>query len=147
MKTPVFLPGESHGQRSLAGYDPSGCTESDTTEATQHVCTQCLEASHPFAFSESLFVPRDQTSGFRSLAPSKKVYALVLGPASEAKGDFQEGWKGKKGSERRFRKPQKRKKKRKKQFFTVYSSTQLSETSQYPTYCSFHTITGPPSGF
>ena len=24
--TPVFLPGESHGQRSLAGYGPSGHT-------------------------------------------------------------------------------------------------------------------------
>ena len=32
--TPVFLPGESHGQRSLAGYSPYGCKESDTTEAT-----------------------------------------------------------------------------------------------------------------
>ena len=32
--TPVFLPGESHGQRSLAGYSPLGCKESDTTEAT-----------------------------------------------------------------------------------------------------------------
>ena len=32
--TPVFLPGESHGQRSLAGYSPWGHTESDTTEAT-----------------------------------------------------------------------------------------------------------------
>ena len=30
--TPVFLPGESHGQRSLAGYSPRGRTESDTTE-------------------------------------------------------------------------------------------------------------------
>ena len=30
---PVFLPGESHGQRSLAGYSPWGCTESDMTEA------------------------------------------------------------------------------------------------------------------
>ena len=28
----VFLPGESHGQRSLAGYGPRGCKESDTTE-------------------------------------------------------------------------------------------------------------------
>ena len=34
--TPVFLPGKSHGQRSLSGYDPSGCKESDTTEATEH---------------------------------------------------------------------------------------------------------------
>ena len=32
--TPVFLPGESHGQRSLVGYSPRGCKESDTTEAT-----------------------------------------------------------------------------------------------------------------
>ena len=30
--TPVFLPGESHGQRSLVGYSPRGCKESDTTE-------------------------------------------------------------------------------------------------------------------
>ena len=29
---PVFLPGESHGQRRLAGYSPWGCKESDTTE-------------------------------------------------------------------------------------------------------------------
>ena len=31
---PVFLPGESHGQGSLAGYSPCGLKESDTTEAT-----------------------------------------------------------------------------------------------------------------
>ena len=30
--TPGFWPGESHGQRSLAGYSPWGCKESDTTE-------------------------------------------------------------------------------------------------------------------
>jgi len=29
---PVFLPGESHGQRSLAGYSPRDPKESDTTE-------------------------------------------------------------------------------------------------------------------
>ena len=29
--TPVFLPGESHGQRRLADYSPKGCKESDTT--------------------------------------------------------------------------------------------------------------------
>ena len=33
--TPVFLPGESCGQRSLVGCCPWGRTESDTTEATQ----------------------------------------------------------------------------------------------------------------
>ena len=30
--TPVFLPRESHGQRSLAGYSPRGRKESDTME-------------------------------------------------------------------------------------------------------------------
>ena len=30
--TPVFLSGESHGQKSLAGYSPWGFKESDTTE-------------------------------------------------------------------------------------------------------------------
>ena len=29
--TPVFLPGESHGQRSLVGYSPGGHRELDTT--------------------------------------------------------------------------------------------------------------------
>ena len=32
--TPVFLPGESHGQKSLVGYGPQGCKESDVTEET-----------------------------------------------------------------------------------------------------------------
>ena len=30
--TPVFLPGEFHGQRSLAGYSPWGHRKADTTE-------------------------------------------------------------------------------------------------------------------
>ena len=30
--TPIFLPGEAHRQRSLAGYGPWGCRESDTTD-------------------------------------------------------------------------------------------------------------------
>ena len=30
--TPVFLPGESHGQRSLVGYSPRGRKQLDTTE-------------------------------------------------------------------------------------------------------------------
>ena len=34
LPTPVFLPGEFHGQRSLAGFNPWGHKESDTTEVT-----------------------------------------------------------------------------------------------------------------
>ena len=33
---PVFLPGKSHGQRSLVGYSPQGCKELDTTEVPWH---------------------------------------------------------------------------------------------------------------
>ena len=32
LPTLVFLPGESHGQRSLAGYSPWGCRELDMTK-------------------------------------------------------------------------------------------------------------------
>ena len=32
LPTPIFLPGEFHGQRSLVGYSPQGRKESDVTE-------------------------------------------------------------------------------------------------------------------
>ena len=32
LPTPVFLPGEFHGERSLGIYSPWGCKELDTTE-------------------------------------------------------------------------------------------------------------------
>ena len=38
--TPVFLPGESYGWRSLVGYSPWGCKESDTTERL-HITSSC----------------------------------------------------------------------------------------------------------
>ena len=38
----VFLPGESRGQRSLAGYSPQGREELDTTIMT--VCSQAHTA-------------------------------------------------------------------------------------------------------
>ena len=55
--TPVFLPGESHGQRSLAGYSSQGRKESDTTDATQHACMHALGSlvhsqSHSVQFKE-----------------------------------------------------------------------------------------------
>ena len=38
--TLAFLPGKSHGQRSLTGYSPWGHKESDTTELlTEHMST------------------------------------------------------------------------------------------------------------
>ena len=37
--TPVFSPGESHGQWTLVGYSPSGCKELNATEVTEHAWT------------------------------------------------------------------------------------------------------------
>ena len=34
--TPLFLPGESHGQRKLMGYSPQGRKDPTTNEETQH---------------------------------------------------------------------------------------------------------------
>ena len=39
---PVFLPGESHGQRGLAGYTPPGCKESDRTSWRNRKQSQSL---------------------------------------------------------------------------------------------------------
>ena len=39
--TPVFLPGKSHAQRSLVGYSPWGCKESDMTEHFSAAATMC----------------------------------------------------------------------------------------------------------
>ena len=35
--TPVFMPGESHGQRSPVGYSPWGRKESDMNERLTHI--------------------------------------------------------------------------------------------------------------
>ena len=55
--TAAFLPGESHGQRTLAGYSPWGHRESDTTERlTLSLHFQCVLAlPHPTSFFSDLF--------------------------------------------------------------------------------------------
>ena len=42
--TPVILPRESHGQRSLAGYSPWGHKELDTTEWLTHIYYLALDS-------------------------------------------------------------------------------------------------------
>ena len=39
--TPVFLPGEVHGQKSLVSYRPKGHKELDTTEMTENSHMNC----------------------------------------------------------------------------------------------------------
>ena len=59
--TPVFLPGESHGQRILAGCSPWGCKESDMTEVTQRAYRlwreqykRCLSLNYLFTLMVNL---------------------------------------------------------------------------------------------
>ena len=47
--TPVFLPGECHGQTNLVGYSPWGCKESDTTERLTHTHTHTHTHTLPLA--------------------------------------------------------------------------------------------------
>ena len=44
--TPVFLPGKSHGQRSLVGGSPWGRKESDTTERLHFHALEKEMATH-----------------------------------------------------------------------------------------------------
>ena len=46
--TPVFLSGESHGQRSLRGFSPWNCQESDRTEWLTHLTLVMLYAVPPY---------------------------------------------------------------------------------------------------
>ena len=39
--TPVFLPGKSHGERSLTGYSSQGCKKLDMTEAEELMLLNC----------------------------------------------------------------------------------------------------------
>ena len=61
--TPVFWPGESHGQRSLGATVP-GVAESDTTEVTEWVCTVVLILG---TFDKSPICPGSVSQGFALL--------------------------------------------------------------------------------
>ena len=71
--TPVFLPGESHGQRSWVGYSPWGCKDSDTTEATK-------QAHIPFGNILLNVLSADDNH----CENCKRVHCAPGGPASQA---------------------------------------------------------------
>ena len=53
--TPVFLPGESHGQRSLVGYSPQHRKKSGMTKATQHATHILISNTKQPYFYDSVF--------------------------------------------------------------------------------------------
>ena len=69
---PVFLPGEFHGQRNLAGYSPWGCKESDTTQrlSLTHSCN--------LTFFVNLFIKGSKLGKYSFFFPSYIGKNLVL---------------------------------------------------------------------
>ena len=57
--TPVFLPGESHGQRGLVGYRPQGCKESDTTERLNFNFSPAVPLAASYFINQESSLPRD----------------------------------------------------------------------------------------
>ena len=65
--TPVFLPGESHGQRSLVGNHRWGCEESDTTQRlNKNNCGKPHKHPQQWASFDAAPNPWEQPSGGRS---------------------------------------------------------------------------------
>ena len=56
--TPAFLPGKSQGRRSLAGYSPWGCKESDATERLDFTLLREVERRHAGCHFESAKSPQ-----------------------------------------------------------------------------------------
>ena len=83
--TPVFLPGESRGQRSLVGYSPWGRKESHMTERP----TQ-LQLHHlPAAWYGGILIPRPRMEP-RPLA--SEAWSLNQWTAREvSQGHFKDG--------------------------------------------------------
>ena len=58
--TPVFLPGESHGERSLAGYSPWDRKKLDRTEETEHACS--VVKNPPASAGDTALIPGSRRS-------------------------------------------------------------------------------------
>ena len=67
--TPILLPGESHGQRSLAGCSPWGQKESDTIEATQQARRRYRLQENEHAFHLEVWLSLPVSTQQSTLAP------------------------------------------------------------------------------
>ena len=93
LPTPVFLPGESHGQKNLAGYSPWGHKELDTTEqltlflyrslqSIEH-CSLCyiqqVLTSHLFCIQQCVYVnPSLSIQPSLLLSPGNHKFAFYI---------------------------------------------------------------------
>ena len=80
--TPVFLPGESHGQRSLVGYNPQGCKRVGHNLATkqqQQLCTWLLALGPSSNWVLRLRVSRKSPAFWKRTRP-----VILAGPKGES---------------------------------------------------------------
>ena len=66
--TPVFLPGETHGWRSLVGYSPWGCKESDMTELHHFFSHPYMTTGKTIALTRQIFVDKVMSLLFNMLS-------------------------------------------------------------------------------
>ena len=79
--TPVFLPGEFHGQRSLAGYSPWGHKESDTTEHLTH--TYVVFTSFMCCFLIDLFMVMQCPLSLVTVFVLKHIFNFLISTCME----------------------------------------------------------------
>ena len=97
--TPVFLPGESHGQGRLAGYSPGGHRESDTTERLSRVRTLAPDAQGGLSDRHTVFhllldlnQPFDETCISPSWSSVPGTGLHHVGPASSSWEEQGSSW-------------------------------------------------------
>ena len=81
--SPVFQPGKSQKQRSLAHYSPWGCKEADTAEVTEHTQTHAYTVDQQSGPGHRSGRPRERqlTQAMAAGANSKQLTRLVSTPA------------------------------------------------------------------
>ena len=76
--TPVLLPGESHGRRSLVGYSPWGCKESDTTERLHSLTHSLIELLTICNFMDSIQEVMNWVIALRIQGPNNSTAKSVM---------------------------------------------------------------------
>ena len=76
--TPVFLPGESHGQRNKVGYSPWGYKDSDSTEATENNTQYDLPVANPSLWNWDPFPIINTRMLIQCLTLSLLLYFFLL---------------------------------------------------------------------
>ena len=66
--TAVFLPGKSHGQRSLVGHSPWGCKKLDTTTKNNNIFALCLLKTYLQAFKMRFALAYRRSSKWSTLS-------------------------------------------------------------------------------